>query len=146
MTKTFAVALTVLVGCLVALQAPTNARLGKVVGTFPAAALSFAIGTLTLIVLASVIDGWGKVGDVRGAPLAYFAGGLLGAAYVTTVLVTVQTLGAGGVTAATIAGQLATSVVIDQFGLLGVAKQPASALKLLGVALLAVGTYLIVRE
>ena len=36
----------------------------------------------------------------------YLIGGLLGAAYVTTVLLTVRTLGAGGVTAATVAGQL----------------------------------------
>ena len=65
-----------------------------------------------------------QVGDV---PWYYLIGGLLGAVYVTTVLVTVRTLGAGGVTAATIAGQLTISVVVDQLGLLGVAQQPITA-------------------
>ena len=46
----------------------------------------------------------------------YLLGGVLGAVYVTTVLMTVRDLGAGGVTAATIAGQLTMSVLIDRAG------------------------------
>ena len=55
----------------------------------------------------------------------YLIGGLLGAVYVTTVLITVRTLGAGAVTAATIAGQLTLSVVIDRLGILGLEKSRA---------------------
>jgi transporter family-2 protein len=62
------------------------------------------------------------------------------------VLVTVRSLGAGGVVAATIAGQLAVSVVVDHLGILGVARQPVTAARIAGVALLAAGTYLVVRE
>jgi transporter family-2 protein len=65
---------------------------------------------------------------------------------VTTILVAVRTLGAGGIVAATIAGQLAVSVVVDHFGLVGVAKQPITPAKVLGVVLLALGTYLVVRD
>jgi bacterial/archaeal transporter family-2 protein len=70
---------------------------------------------------------------------------VLGAAYVTSVLVTVRALGAGAVVAATIAGQLTMSVIIDQFGLLGVEKDPVNAMKLAGILLLAGGTFLVVR-
>ena len=49
-------------------------------------------------------------------------------------------------TAAVVAGQLTASVVIDRFGLFGVTRQPLTAGKLVGIALLAVGVYLIVRE
>ena len=146
MTRAIAFPLAVAVGCLVGLQAPTNARLGKVIGTFPAATVSFLVGTIALALLASLFGGWSHLGEVRHVPLTYLLGGLFGAAFVSSSLVTVQVLGAGGVTAATIAGQLAISVVIDHFGLLGVARQPASALRVLGVLLLALGTYLIVRE
>ena len=59
---------------------------------------------------------------------------------------TVRTLGAGGVTAATIAAQLTMSVVVDQFGLLGVEKAPVTAAKLAGIVLLAVGVVLVVRD
>ena len=148
MDRGTAVLITAFTGGLIALQAPINAGLGRVVGSFQAAFVSFAIGTMLLCAIAVVArGGLGQVAEVGNVPAWYYlTGGLLGAAYVTTVLVTVRTLGAGGVTAATVAGQLTASMVVDQFGLLGVEKSPITALKLLGVLLLAAGTFLIVRE
>ncbi len=147
MSRALATALTAGAGVLIALQAPVNSRLGKAVGTLPAAAISFGIGTVVLVALATFLGGgWGRIGQARHLGLLYLTGGLLGAVYVTTVLVSVRTLGAGGVTAATIAGQLAAAVVVDQFGLLGVAKHPLSALRVAGLFLLAAGTFLVVRE
>src|SRR4051795_8098122 len=103
MDRGAAVALTALGGGLIALQAPINSHLGKAVGTFQGALISFLIGTLALTVIAALAKGGlGQMGDARGLAWHWFLGGLLGAVYVTTVLVTVRTLGAGGVTAATI--------------------------------------------
>ena len=51
---------------------------------------------------------------------------------------TVRTLGAGGVSPPSIAGQLTMSVIIDQFGLLGVERTRSRAR--VGVLLLAAGT------
>jgi transporter family-2 protein len=65
---------------------------------------------------------------------------------VATTLVAVRELGAGGVTAAVIAGQLALSVVIDRLGVLGLDERAVTLEKLLGIALLAAGTVLIVRD
>jgi len=142
-----AVILTAATGGLVALQAPVNSILGRAIGTWQAAFVSFAIGTVALAAIAALATGGlGQVSGVRNVSWVYLTGGLLGAAYVTTILVTVRTLGAGGIVAATIAGQLTISVVIDHFGLVGVAKQPITALKILGIALLALGTYLVVRD
>jgi transporter family-2 protein len=62
------------------------------------------------------------------------------------VLVTVRTLGAGGVTAATIAGQLTLAVVIDQLGWLGVAQRQITVSRIIGIVLLAGGVYLVVRN
>jgi transporter family-2 protein len=137
---------TVIVGGLIALQAPINSGLGKATGTLPAAAISFTVGTLLLVALVVVTGQADKVsgaGDVRAY---YLIGGLLGAAYVTTVLLTVRTLGAGGVTAATVAGQLTMSVVIDRLGLLGLEKTPITLLRVIGVVLLFVGTVLVIRN
>lgn len=147
MDRSAAVLLTAFTGGLVGLQAPINSMLGKEIGTWQAAFLSFAIGTVALACIAALATGGlGAISGARQVSWVYLTGGLLGAAYITSVLVTVRYLGAGGVVAATIAGQLAISVVIDQFGLLGVQRDPATALKLLGVVLLALGTYLVVRE
>jgi transporter family-2 protein len=146
-TRELAVALTAGTGGLIALQAPINSVLGHRIGTWQAAFLSVAIGTVALGLIAALAKGGlGRIAEVRGIGWVYLTGGVLGAAYITSVLVTVRSLGAGGVVAATIAGQLAISVVIDQFGLLGVQRQPVTAAKLAGLALLVAGTYLVVRE
>jgi bacterial/archaeal transporter family-2 protein len=142
-----AVILTAAVGGLIALQAPINSMLGKAVGSFQAAFVSFAIGTVVLAAIAALAKGgFGTIGEVRTLDWYYLTGGVLGAAYVTTVLVTVRELGAGPVVAATIAGQLSASVVLDQFGMLGLPKDPITLGKVVGVVLLAAGVYLIVRE
>lgn len=147
MDRGVAVVLTAVIGGFIALQAPINSNLGRNVGTFQAALVSFGIGTLLLAGIVVVAGGGlGQVAEARHVSWYYLLGGVLGAAYVTTVLVTVRTLGAGAVVAATIAGQLTTGVVIDQLGLLGVERQPITALKVLGIALLAAGVYLVVRE
>jgi transporter family-2 protein len=141
-----AVILTACAGGLVAMQAPINSMLGRAAGTFAAASISFTIGTIALVGITllsnSKVD-LGAVGDLRWY---YLTGGLLGAAYVTTVLVSVRELGAGGVTAATITGQLSFSVILDRLGAFGLDEKPLSVGRILGVALLAAGVFLIVRE
>jgi len=147
MDRGAAVLLTAFTGGLVALQAPINSGLGKAIGTWQAAFVSFAIGTAALAFIAALATGGlGQIGEARHVSWYYLTGGLLGAAYVTSILVSVRTLGAGGIVAATVAAQLAVSVVVDHFGLIGVTKQPITVAKLVGVALLGVGTYLVVRE
>jgi bacterial/archaeal transporter family-2 protein len=147
MDRGVAVVMTAFTGGLVALQAPINSTLGKAIGTWQAACVSFAIGTVALAIIASLASGGlGQIAGVRDVSLVYLTGGLLGAAYVTSILVAVRTLGAGGVVAATIAGQLAVSVVVDHYGLIGVAKQPISLARIAGIVLLGLGTYLVVRD
>ena len=146
MDRGLAVALTAVVGGMVALQGPINSQLGKSIGTFQAAFFSFATGTIILALIAGLArGGFGQIAEARSLAPQYLIGGALGACYVSLVLVTVRTLGAGGIVAASIAGQLTMSVVIDQFGLLGLDKDPISAMKVVGVLLLAVGTLLVIR-
>jgi bacterial/archaeal transporter family-2 protein len=136
---------TVVVGSLIALQAPINSGLGKVTGTTPAAAISFIVGTLLLIGIVLVGGEIGSLAKATDVKWYYLIGGVLGAAYVTTVLLTVRTLGAGGVTAATVAGQLTMSVVIDRLGFLGLEETPITLTRVIGVLLLFAGTVLVIR-
>jgi transporter family-2 protein len=141
-----AVVLTAVVGGMLATQGPINSTLGKTIGNQQAAFVSFLTGTIILAVIAGLVKGgWGQIAEARTLAPQYLLGGVLGACYVSTVLVTVRTLGAGGIVAATIAGQLTMGVIIDQFGLLGLDKDPISVSKAVGVVLLAVGTLLVVR-
>jgi transporter family-2 protein len=146
MDRGAAVILTAFVGGLVALQAPINSGLGKQVGSLPAALVSFGLGTLILLVIVIAsgdTDGLRSTFDVRWY---YLIGGLLGAAYVTVALLSVRTIGAGGVAAATITGQLTTAVVIDRLGVLGLQQVPFTATRVAGIGLLLAGTFLIVRS
>jgi transporter family-2 protein len=145
--KAIAVLATAAAGGLVAMQAPINSGLGKTIGSLPAASFSFAIGLVALVGITLVSgEGFGRLGEVGGLSWYYLIGGLLGAVYVTTVLISVRTLGAGGVTAATIAGQLTLSVVLDQLGVLGLAQREITPARMVGVALLAAGVVLVVRN
>jgi transporter family-2 protein len=144
-TKIVALLLSGGAGALVAMQPPINSKLGQVTGTFAAATISFVIGTIALLVVALVTSGQ-DFGAVKEVPWWYLTGGFIGAVFVATSLVTVRTLGAGGVVAAVIAGQLTFSVVIDRFGLLGLEQREVSPLRVVGVLLLALGVWLIVRD
>jgi transporter family-2 protein len=136
---------TIAVGGLIALQAPINSGLGRATGTFPAAAISFTVGTVLLIAIVIVTGSAGEVSGVTEVPFHYLIGGILGACYVTTVLLTVRTLGAGGVTAATVAGQLTTSVIIDRLGILGLNETPITLGRVIGILLLFAGTFLVIQ-
>jgi transporter family-2 protein len=138
---------TVVAGGLVALQAPINSTLGRSVGTFAAASVSFIVGTVVLVAITVLLGGgFGQLGEASGLPWYYLIGGLLGAVYVTNALLAVRDLGAGGITAATITGQLVTSIVIDRLGVLGLPERPLSVARVIGVVLLVAGTYLVVRR
>ena len=147
MSRALAVLLGVGAGALVGMQAPINSRLGKAVGTIQAATFSFLVGTVALLLLASFWNGGlGNLSRVGQAPGWALIGGLLGAVYVSVALVAVRTLGASGLTAVVITGQLAISIVIDRFGLLGIAKQHIGASRIIGLALLIAGFLLVVRK
>ncbi len=102
---------------------------------------------LVLVATFAFAGGFHNTEDVESPAWYYWVlGGLSGVAIVLTTLITVRELGAGGVTAAVIAGQLTLSIVIDRLGVLGLEERAITWEKVVGIALLAVGTILIVRE
>ena len=143
MSRLLAVIATVAVGALVALQPPVNSELGKRTSVLAAAAISTALGSIVLGVLAVALGEAGHVRRVPHIPVIYLTGGLLGAALISVSLVTVRTLGAGGVVAATLSGQLMVSALLDRFGVLGLDRVGLTPTRLLGFALLLGGTALV---
>ena len=101
-----AVLLTAVVGGLVALQAPINSGLGKPIGTFQAAFFSFATGTVVLAVDRRLAQRrlWPDRRGQHARAAVPDRRRCSAPATCSTVLVTVRTLGAGGIVAATIAG------------------------------------------
>jgi transporter family-2 protein len=145
MDRGLAVVLTAVAGGLIAAQAPINAGLGKATGSMAAALVSYSVGTMALaavVVLSGKAGGLDSTFDVNWY---YLIGGLLGAIYVLNALVAVSAIGAGGVAAATVFGQLTAAVAIDRLGLFGLEQTPLTASRIAGVVLLLAGTVLVVR-
>jgi bacterial/archaeal transporter family-2 protein len=147
MDRGVALAAAVMIGGVVAMQAPLNSQLGRTVGGAQASMVALGISFAALAALSAVVGGFSGLARLEEAPMhVAVGGGLIGALYVGSIVFTVRELGAGGLTAATISGQLALAVVIDHFGWLGVARSPITASKLLGIALLGLGTWFVVRD
>jgi bacterial/archaeal transporter family-2 protein len=147
-SKELAVLVTVAAGGFVAAQAPANNVLSERVGTLGAASVNFLVGTICILAITFAFAGGFNGEEGADSPAWYYwvLGGLGGVAIVVTTLVAVRELGAGGITAAVIAGQLTLSVVLDRLGVLGLEERAVTWDKLLGIALLAAGTVLIVRD
>jgi transporter family-2 protein len=147
MDRSVAVALATAIGGALALQAPLNSMLGRSVGGLTASVVAFIVGLVALLAVSVMAGGLGGIAHAGDAPWwALVGGGLISALYVASIVWTVRALGAGGLTAATIAGQFAVAMVVDHYGWLGVERQPITTSKLAGLALLAAGTWLIVRD
>ena len=132
-------------GMFMPVQAGINTRLaGLVDGVIPAAFISFFVGTLVLgAVLAATGQGVPLARAGAAAPWWYWTGGSLGAFFVTATVVLAPRIGGGAMVALTLAGQVAASMLLDHFGLLGFPHIPFDAKRLVGSVLLLAGVYLI---
>ena len=124
-----------------------NAQLRKVLQSANVAALvSFTVGTLALIALVLVLrTPLPERAAFAAVPWWAWLGGLLGAFYVASSTIVAAELGASTLLGLALLGQLATALVIDHFGWLGLPVNPITWTRLAGVALLGAGVWLISR-
>jgi bacterial/archaeal transporter family-2 protein len=147
MDRTVAVVVAAVVGGVVVTQGPLNSTLARSVGGLEATVIALAISFTTVLAASVLTGGAGGLRDVGGAPwYAVIGGGLAGALFLGSLVWTVRALGVGGVTAVTIGAQLGLAIVIDHYGWLGVDRSPITAAKVAGVVLLAIGTWLVIRD
>lgn len=132
-------------GIAVAVQPSINARLAQRVGAYESSFISFAVGTLALLVVV-MIAGRGNLRGVVNASWWELTGGLLGAFFVTMTIITVPRLGTTAVITAIIAGQLIMAALLDQFGAFGLRQIPLTLPRLSGILLLAAGAAMVLRK
>ena len=145
MSRSTAIISALALGGLIALQPPANAALAERVSDLGAAFISIAISFVIIAVLLLAVGPPGRLSGLSGFRPEYVIGGVGGAAVVAVGLAAVRPLGAGGVIALLVAGQLVVSVIADRFGWLGLHHVGLSAGRLAGVALVIGGTVLITR-
>lgn len=136
------VVFTVVAGVLMSLQAGVNGALGKKIGSVEGAFVSFAIGTLVLL-LSTIFMGKGNsIMSVLTVPKWQLLGGLLGAVYVFTMVLAVPKIGVGSALLASIAGQMVASTLIDHFNVFGGKQILIDWKRVTALLLIAVALYL----
>lgn len=132
-------------GVAVAIQPSINARLAEKTGFLQAATISFAVGTLILLVL-SLLSSQGSLRRVAEAEWWQLTGGFYGAFFVTMTIVAVPRIGTTAVLALTIVSQLVAGLAMDHYGLFGMRGIPFDGKRVAGVALLLIGVFLICKR
>ena len=139
------VLLVLLAGAMAPTQAGINSLLSQVLkSNLLAALVSFAVGTLALVSYALVLRlKWPPVHQLVHTPWWIWLGGLCGAFLVTVTIMAVPKLGATAMFAFFLAGQMAASLILDHFGLLGYPVHPLNLWRCIGVAMVVGGVLLI---
>jgi transporter family-2 protein len=141
-----AIAAALVSGAFAALQTPTNAMLSRAVNSpVNAALVSFAVGTAALFVVALALGARPSVPAMRALPAYAWIGGLYGAFFVAAAAFAAPRIGLAFFIALLIAGQLGMALLLDHLGAFGLARQPISAVRLAGVALILAGVVLVRR-
>jgi transporter family-2 protein len=143
--KLFYIILALAAGVMMPVQAGVNAILGSHLKTpFLAAFISFSVGTVALAALCFLlrVPLPGLV-FLSKLPLWLWTGGLMGAFFVTTTIILAPKLGAVTLLASLVAAQMAASLILDHFGLIGYPVQPVNMWRVLGVAFLIMGVVLV---
>ncbi len=134
-------------GAAVAFQAPINARMRQAFASpLQAALVSFVVGSGALVLLVAVESKPWPRGGFGGVPWWGWIGGTLGAFYITASIFLAPRIGALALVGLVVAGQLATALVLDHFGMLSLPRQPITLARLAGAAMFLAGVWLFMRR
>lgn len=140
------IALAFLSGALLPIQAGLNSKLGKAAESpVYASMLSFAVGTLGLIIYILITKQSISWAGIREAPAQVWMGGLLGAFYVTVIILAFPKLGPGLTFGLVVAGQMIISILLEHFNILVAQQNSISFMKMVGVLLVIAGVIIIRR-
>ncbi len=135
-----------IVGSMIAVQNVINASLGRYAGIMGAV---LVVGISSLVVVFLVVLLFPRTANLRGLPgpdhWYLYLGGVLGFCIVAAPVILIPRIGATATVTAIVAGQLVMALIADQVGLLGNPRILVTLPRIVGVALLAAGVYLVGR-
>ncbi len=145
MTKYIFIIIALVIGGFLSVQGSINAHLSSFLKhPLQASLTNFLVGTIILILLNVILrTSMPALSDMKRIPWYLFLGGVIGAMFVTSVVLLIPRIGVTTMLAASIAGQLIIAAVIDHFGFFNVAEHPISLSRTAGIAMLIAGILLI---
>jgi bacterial/archaeal transporter family-2 protein len=136
--------LALIAGSSLVVQSALNASLRSSLESWTWAALISYLGgsvTLLLILLIQRVP-FPALATIAMTPRSAWTGGCFGVIYIVLSIVLIPRLGATMVFAFVVLGQMLTSLLFDQYGLMGLTQQPATPLRLTGALVLVAGVVL----
>ena len=137
--------LTVVVGLAIATQTQFAGVLGQQVGVMESVFI-IHLGGLVAAGIYLLVLGGGNLGAWRAAPwYVLLFGGLLGVVIVGGYAFVIPRIGLAPAITVAVAAQLIFSALLSHYGVLGTIQQPLTVSRIVGILVLLVGTWLIVR-
>ena len=140
MEKFIWIIMAFIAGSFLPIQSGMNNKLAKTGGSpVHASMISFAIGLLALviyIILTSQNVSWRGIKD---APTYAWIGGILGAFYVTIIVLAFPKIGPGLTFGLVVTGQLLISMLMEHFRVMGAEHIPMSIGRIAGMLLIVSG-------
>lgn len=134
------------IGLVIPLQSAINSSLRDTLGSgsMVAALVSFAVGTLSLL-LAALATGQplATLGGLSRIPWWQWLGGALGAFFVFGTTLLGPRIGLAAMVSLIVAGQVLSSLIFDRFGLVGLPVREISWIRLTGAVLILVGAVVV---
>lgn len=131
-------------GVAVGLQSPIAGAISQRVGGTASSFVIHVSGAILSGVLL-LLRGGEQIGQWRSLSWYMLGSGSFGVVLYLTLSYTLPRVGATTAVLCVIVGQLVTGIAIDTFGLFAVAQRPLDASRLLGLLVVIVGAYFIVR-
>ena len=139
--------LAVVAGVAGSVQVAVMAKLGDRVGVFGAVAWAATLtAVLALAVLLVARQSLSPLAEAARQPLWLWSGAIMSVIIVLGITVAGSRIGVIATVAVLLAGQFAAGAVIDQYGLLGADRVPVNWVRVVGIALLAVGAALTLKR
>lgn len=140
-------AIAAISGAAMAVQGTFNSVLGKIIGIWESTLVVHIIGTITVLAIMLLIGkNFNNFTKFNEVPWYAYLGGILNVLIIFTVVKTMPVIGVGNATTAIIVAQVSTAVLIDGLGLFGMKKYDFQYIDILGIALLAIGAYILLLE
>jgi len=131
-------------GAFLPIQAGLNTRLGKAVESpVHASLISFIVGAFAVLLYSTLTKQHVAWAGLRMAPAYVWVGGLLGAFYVTSIILAFPRIGPALTFGIVVAGQMIMSILLDHFNILVAQQHSVNVWKLLGIVLIVTGVVII---
>jgi len=131
-------------GISVGIQSPIAGSMGQKIGGTASSVIVHLSGLIFSVILL-VFRGGEKIRDWHTLPWYMLGAGLFGLILYQSINITLPRLGATNMLVLIIIGQLLTGIVLDSFGWLGVTPRPIEPTRLIGIVVLLIGGYLVIK-